>query len=246
MSRRPSWSERLGWCLAALCFAFAGPVDAAPTKSTVSKRTAKAKHHKVKKPARSALLPSSGAGAEESETLLAEIQPQESGESALHGAASYYSYGFHGRRAASGERFDAKAMTAASNRFPLGSWVAVRHLGNDRCVVVRVNDRMHARHRVRIIDLSRGAAEKLRMISAGVAMVRVARLNMAPGEHRDEACESAFTLTKRRNCPVCNGGDEPLALNLSHLPEPIPAPMTATESGSATLAIPSPSPVISP
>lgn len=126
------------------------------------------------------------------EMLLAEPQPLEAGESGLHGVASFYGHGFQGRKVASGERFDVQKMTAASNHFALGTWLAVRRLDNDLCVIVRVNDRMRA-HRTRIIDLSRGAAERLNMISAGLVLVRVKPLPGTPTDEESEAvCVAAF------------------------------------------------------
>jgi rare lipoprotein A len=92
----------------------------------------------------------------------------------LHGQASFYGSGFQGRRTATGERFDVRQFTAASNHFPLGTLLAVRRVDQDLCVIVKVNDRMHAKHRKRIIDVSRGAAEYLGMLRAGVVFVRVA------------------------------------------------------------------------
>ena len=44
----------------------------------------------------------------------------------LDGHASYYGGKFHGRRTASGERYNKLALTAASNRFPLNARLAVR------------------------------------------------------------------------------------------------------------------------
>ena len=108
----------------------------------------------------------------------------------LHGSASFYGGDFHGRRTATGESFDMRNFTAASNRFPLGSWVAVRRLDNNRCAVVKVNDRMHARHRKRIIDVSRAVAEYLDMIRNGVVLVRVAQIKGDP--RRDPSCQAAF------------------------------------------------------
>ena len=124
-----------------------------------------------------------------------EIGPAEMAENeatGLHGLASFYGRGFQGRKTATGEIFDVKKFTAASNRFPLGSLVAVRRLDNDRCAVVKVNDRMHAKHRRRVIDVSRGAAEYLGMINAGVVMVRVAALNEGSAVNNAPACQSAF------------------------------------------------------
>lgn len=91
------------------------------------------------------------------------------------GKASWYGSRHHGRRTASGERFDQHALTAAHRSLPLGSRVKVTNLRNQRSVVVRINDRgPHARSR--IIDLSRAAAERLGMLRGGVAPVRVERL----------------------------------------------------------------------
>ena len=110
----------------------------------------------------------------------------------LHGQASFYGRGFQGRKTSTGERFDVKDFTAASNRFPLGSSVAVRRLDNDRCAIVKVNDRMHAKHRQRVIDVSRGVAEYLGMIQAGVVFVRVAPFKENRAGTAANACQAAF------------------------------------------------------
>ena len=70
----------------------------------------------------------------------------------LHGQASFYGKGLPGRKT-TGERFDVKQFTAASNHFH-GTQVAVRRVDNDRCAIVKVNDRMRAGHRRRVIDVS--------------------------------------------------------------------------------------------
>ena len=106
----------------------------------------------------------------------------------LHGQASFYGSGFQGRRTATGERFDVRQFTAASNHFPLGTRLAVRRVDKDLCVIVKVNDRMHTRHRKRIIDVSRGAAEYLGMLRAGVVFVRVAPVSGGGAN----ACATAF------------------------------------------------------
>jgi hypothetical protein len=104
--------------------------------------------------------------------------------------------------ASSGEVFDVREFTGASNRFPLGSKVAVYRPDTEACVIVRINDRM-AGHRKRVIDLSRSAAEALGSLRSGVAIVRVARLDPAhvaalfagegEGDAR-QACRAAFGL----------------------------------------------------
>lgn len=88
------------------------------------------------------------------------------------GVASFYADRFHGRRTASGERFDQSAMTAAHRTLPFGTRVRVTNLGNGRRVVVRITDRGPAK-RERVIDLSKAAARELRFVGAGLARVRL-------------------------------------------------------------------------
>ncbi|TWC27940.1 rare lipoprotein A [Pseudomonas sp. SJZ079] len=91
------------------------------------------------------------------------------------GKASYYGARHHGKKTASGERFDQHALTAAHRSLPFGSRVLVTNLRNEQSVVVRINDRgPYARSR--IIDLSKAAAERLGMLRAGVVPVRVQQL----------------------------------------------------------------------
>ena len=63
-------------------------------------------------------------------------------------------------------------LTAAHRTLPLGSWVKVTNLKNDRSVMVRINDRGPVM-RSRIIDLSYGAAKMLGMGSSGISSVRL-------------------------------------------------------------------------
>ena len=88
------------------------------------------------------------------------------------GIASWYGPGFHGRKTASGGRYNQNAMTAASRTLPLGTKVLVTNLENDRKVKVTINDRGPYVDD-RIIDLSRAAARELRMIKSGTARVRI-------------------------------------------------------------------------
>jgi rare lipoprotein A len=88
------------------------------------------------------------------------------------GRASWYGERHHGRRTASGERFDMHDYTAAHRRFPFGTRLRVTNLRNGRQVVVRVNDRGPFGGG-RIIDVSYAAAKSLGMVSAGSARVLV-------------------------------------------------------------------------
>lgn len=91
---------------------------------------------------------------------------------AERGIASYYASRFHGRRTASGERYDEEALTAAHPRLPFGTRVRITNLANDRSVVVRVNDRGPFRDG-RVIDVSRRAARELGFVRDGIADVRI-------------------------------------------------------------------------
>lgn len=88
------------------------------------------------------------------------------------GYASWYG-SESGNRTANGERFRPKWITAAHTTLPLPSYVEVTALDSGRRMIVRVNDRGPFSERRRIIDLSRGAAERLGLHRGGPAPVRV-------------------------------------------------------------------------
>ena len=81
---------------------------------------------------------------------------------------SWYGPGFHGRKTASGERFNQYAMTAAHRRLPFGTLVRVTYKG--RNVTVRINDRGPFT-RGRALDLSKAAAQRIGC--AGVCRVKM-------------------------------------------------------------------------
>ncbi len=88
------------------------------------------------------------------------------------GRASWYGRLFQHKKTASGEPYDMHDFTAAHRTLPLGSWVKVTNLKNDKSVMVRINDRGPVM-RSRILDLSYGAAMILGMGDTGVAKVRL-------------------------------------------------------------------------
>jgi rare lipoprotein A len=75
--------------------------------------------------------------------------------------------GFDGKTTASGEPFDADALTMAHPTLPFGTRVRVTNLENHKSVEVVVNDR-GPRVRDRIADLSTAAARRLGMVGDGV------------------------------------------------------------------------------
>ena len=113
----------------------------------------------------SASLAAAGVGMIATAANAASPPPQQ------EGMASVYSKDFDGKRTASGERYDSRALTAAHRTLPLGTRIRVTNLDNGKSVRVRVNDRgPHVRGR--IVDLSSSAAAALGF-STGVARVRI-------------------------------------------------------------------------
>ncbi len=94
----------------------------------------------------------------------------------LFGQASFYSPKFEGRRTANGETFNHKKLTAACNSLPLGTWIKVTNLKNDKSIIVQTNDRLHKKT-TRLIDLTLGAAKKLGFVASGLTRVKVEVLN---------------------------------------------------------------------
>ena len=105
------------------------------------------------------------------------------------GIASWYGEPFHGRQTANGEIYNMYAMTAAHKTLPLGTYVNVRNLNNNKSIVLKINDRGPF-VRGRIIDLSKKAATELDVVATGTAPVEVRAL----GKKNDEnAKEPVFT-----------------------------------------------------
>lgn len=91
------------------------------------------------------------------------------------GIASYYANAMNGRRTASGEIYDAKKYTAAHRTLPFGTMVRVTMLQSGKSVIVKINDR-GSYVKGRVIDLSLAAARKLGLIRAGIANVKIEKL----------------------------------------------------------------------
>ena len=100
-------------------------------------------------------------------------RPQDVSRYRETGVASWYGKPFHGRKTASGERYNMNKMTAAHRTLPFGVVVKVTNLDNGRSIKVRITDRGPF-VKGRIIDLSRAAARKLDMIGTGTVRVRIA------------------------------------------------------------------------
>lgn len=99
----------------------------------------------------------------------------------LTGRASYYGKNHHGRRTASGQRFNMWAMTAAHKTLPFGTCLAILNTKTDKTVIVRINDR-GPYHGNRVLDLSQGAAAKIGMIKTGVATISYSQVTCPTGK----------------------------------------------------------------
>jgi rare lipoprotein A len=101
----------------------------------------------------------------------AELEPAKPG-TVEKGEASWYGHPYHGRRTASGERYDMHQLTAAHRTLPFETWVVVTRRDNGRSVEVRINDRGPF-IQGRVIDLSFAAARRIGLDVDGVAPVAV-------------------------------------------------------------------------
>lgn len=127
----------------------------------------------------------------------------------LRGKASFYGAKFNGRKTATGEIFNNKLFTAASNLLPLGSLVMVKRPDTNLCVVVKINDRMHPKHQSRVIDVSHSAAKYLDMVREGIVKVQIVPLPSNATEGSTIDCAMGFELEE--TCSDCN--NPPLQFN---------------------------------
>lgn len=95
------------------------------------------------------------------------------------GIASWYGPGFHGKQTSSGEIYDMYGISAAHKTLPFGTIVKVVDLETDKSVIVAINDRGPFIEG-RIIDLSKGAAEKLGIVNKGITQVGLRILEWPP------------------------------------------------------------------
>ena len=104
------------------------------------------------------------------------------------GLASCYGRPFHGRRTASGRRFDMNELTAAHRSLPFGSLVQVENSTTGKVIMVEITDRGPFIRR-RVIDLSYAAAREL-----GVSVTPVKLCALTPNEVRAFYIDNDSTL----------------------------------------------------
>jgi rare lipoprotein A len=109
---------------------------------------------------------------EETENIEKKEEKEAVKSKTYYGTASYYAEKFNGRKTANGEIYSSGKLTAACNILPLGTWIKVTNLKNNKSIIVKVNDRLHPRMK-RIVDISRLGAERLGYINRGLTNVKV-------------------------------------------------------------------------
>ncbi len=137
-----------------------------------------------------------GLGSEEisqdmTDVVIDSLHTQEPPDSEIM-VTTYYSKRFHGRRTASGERFDNYAFTAAHKTLPFDTILKVTNPANGKSVIVKVNDRgpfPRGRH----LDLSFAAAKEIDMLRAGVIKTEVQILEPDFLENEDQSKIEGFT-----------------------------------------------------
>lgn len=88
------------------------------------------------------------------------------------GLAAVYSDRLHGRKTASGQRYDRNKLTAAHKTLPFGTQVRITNLKNKKTVTARINDRGPTQAG-RILDISPAVAKGLGIGPKAMAEVRM-------------------------------------------------------------------------
>lgn len=150
------------------------------------------------------------------------------------GIASYYAPGFHGKRTATGDKYDHAAFTCANKKYPVGSILRVTRVDDGRSVEVRVND-CGPHRKGRIIDVSGAAAKSIGLHRDGLTKVQVELVK--PGEGK-LACGGTYQPdTSATTTPVpatAPAPAEPTVIRppappaTQPLPKVKPAPKTST------------------
>jgi len=117
------------------------------------------------------------------------------------GTATWYGTETGSNVTASGEEFDASAMTAAHPTLPIPSYVRVTNLANGRMLVVRINDRGPFTSD-KIIDLSKAAFDRLNLTNS--TRVKLDIINVAqdgtlsgPGTVGTTVAKQTYALPSR-------------------------------------------------
>lgn len=153
------------------------------------------------------------------------------------GYASWYGAELEGRPTASGEPFRAGWVSAAHRTLPLPAYVEVTRLDTGKTILVRINDRGPADPN-RLIDLSAAAAEQLGITEAGMAQVRLRRVNPTESER--------MTLRTGQAAMVRLETPDSLLEILRERAARLPRPAAYTSPRAQPVAAPTPAPSSAP
>jgi rare lipoprotein A len=95
------------------------------------------------------------------------------------GLASWYGNKFHGRKTASGKKFNMYELSVAHPSLPFNSWVKITHVETGQSVFAQVTDR-GPYVKGRIIDLSKATAQAIGLLPKGVGLVEIQALPNQP------------------------------------------------------------------
>ena len=97
-------------------------------------------------------------------------------ENIIKGKVSYYANKFHGRKTASGKRFDNTKLTCAHKTLPVGTFLKIINPMDGRFVIVEVIDR-GPYIKKRVVDLSRSAFSKIGSLEKGILNVEIEKID---------------------------------------------------------------------
>lgn len=117
-----------------------------------------------------------GAKPEEKFDEYSNVKPLET----VTGTASFYADKFHEKITYSGEVYDMYGISAAHPTYPMGTIVRITKMYDGKIIILKINDKMPQRPD-RIIDLSLGTAQKLEMVNAGLAEIKLEVLKWGEG-----------------------------------------------------------------
>jgi|GEM_PF-127496 len=149
------------------------------------------------------------------------------------GLASWYGNDFHGRKTASGEKYDMHEFTAAHKTLPIPCYARVTNQENGKSVIVKINDRGPF-HSSRILDVSKSAAAELGMLKKGTVKIKLEVISSADDE-RSVIAANEPAPTPQFFVQVGSFSSEGNALNLqSKLSSLIALPIEVTNTDNST------------
>jgi rare lipoprotein A len=130
-----------------------------------------------------------------------------------YGIASYYGDEFHGRKTASGEKYNKNELTCAHKTYPFGTKIRITRLDNKKSVIVKVNDRGPF-IKGYIVDLSKKAALEIGMIEDGIVKVKVELV-----EKKSEDSGDITVTPEERSKEYTAKGDDNINPSQASVPE---------------------------